>query len=235
LEVQRTLSVWLTPDGNDNAEFQHLVEASKQWQQLMATAKVTHLAAEFGMHQMIFQKLEYPLVATTFTQQQCAEIMHPILAQGHPLACFIRSFPRAIVHSPWQWGGLNIPNLYTEQVIAHVHTILKFGRQLGDITGSLIQASWEALILEASLAGNPANFLDTIQDYITRTWVSKTWVACQRANIQIIGAQLQFKLKRLCDTELMQLFIQQGYRKNKLAALNRCWMYTHAIFISDIC
>jgi len=111
LEAQRMLGIQLTPDGNDEAEFQHLVETSKQWQQLMATAKVTHLAAEFGMHQMIFQKLEYPLVATTFTQQQCMAIMCPILAQGLLAAGFVRSFPRAIVHGPWQWGGLNILNL----------------------------------------------------------------------------------------------------------------------------
>jgi len=85
----------------------------------MATDKVTHSAAEFRMCQMIFWKLEYPLVAMTFTQQQCVEIMHPILAQGLPLAGFVRSFARAIVHGPWQWGGLNILNLYMEQVIVH--------------------------------------------------------------------------------------------------------------------
>ncbi len=115
-EAQRTLGVRLAPDGNDEVEFQHLVETSKQWQQSMATAKVTHSAAEFGMRQMIFRKLEYPLVATMFTQQQCTAIMQPILAQGLVAAGFDRLFPRAIVHGPWQWGGLNIPNLFTEQV-----------------------------------------------------------------------------------------------------------------------
>jgi len=122
---------------------------------------------------MILRKLEYPLVATTFTQQQCIEIMHLILAQGLPLASFVRLFPRAIIHGPWQWGGLNILNLFTEQVITHVHTILKFGGQLGNITGCLLHVTWEALILEAGLAGDSANFPDTIQDYITRTWVSE--------------------------------------------------------------
>jgi len=93
--------------------------------------------------------------------------MRPILAQGLPATGFVRLFPRAIVHGPWQWGGLNIPNLFTEQVIAHVHTMLKFGGQMGNITGSLLQASWEALILEAGLAGNAATFPDIILDYIT--------------------------------------------------------------------
>ncbi len=135
------MGIRLAPDGNDEAEFQHLVETSKQWQQSMAMAKVMHLAAEFGMRQMIFRKLEYPLVATTMTQTQCMAIMCPILAQGLPATGFVRSFPRAIVHGPWQWGGLNIPNLFTEQLIAHAHTILKFGGQKGNITRCLLQAT----------------------------------------------------------------------------------------------
>jgi len=115
--------------------------------------------------------------------------MRPILAQGLPSAGFVRSFPRAIVHGPWQWGRLNIPNLHTEQVISHLHIILKFGGKLNDMTGSLLQASWEALLLEAGLAGEPATFPDTIRDYITRTWVSDTWSACQKADIHILGVQ----------------------------------------------
>jgi len=79
--------------------------------------------------------------------------MHPILAQGLPAAGFVRSFPRVIAHGPWQWGSLNLPNLYTKQIILHIHTLLKFGGWLDDITGSLIQASWKALQLEAGLSG----------------------------------------------------------------------------------
>ncbi len=92
-------------------------------------------------------------------------------------------------------------------MIAHVHMILKFGGQKGDITRCLLQATWEALILEAGLAGNSANFPDTIQDYVTRTWVLEMWGACHRANIQIIGNQLQLEPQREWDTEIMRLFI----------------------------
>jgi len=94
-----------------------------------------------------------------------------------------------------------------EQVIVHLHTILKFSGQLGNITGSLIQASWEALILEAGLVGDPTTFPGTIQEYITRTWVADTWIACQKADIQIIGAQSPFGLMQLRDTKLMWLII----------------------------
>jgi len=162
---------------------------------------------------MILRKSVYPLVMMTFTKQQCMDIMRPILTQGLPLARFVRSFPWAIMHGPWQWGGLNIPNLYTEQLIAHIHTILKFGSNLAEITSSLLQASWGALQLEMGLAGNPTTSPEAIHDYATPTWLSHTWVACQQANIQIIGYEAPFKPQQTNDMEIMRVFIKQGYRK----------------------
>jgi len=72
------------------------------------------------------QKLMYPLLATMFTQKQCKAIMSPILAQGLPLAGYIHTFPHALAHGPKKFCGVNVPNLYTEQTLAHIHTLLKF-------------------------------------------------------------------------------------------------------------
>jgi len=234
-DARRTLGVQLAPHGNDEVEFQFLVKTSRQWQQSMAKAKVTHSATEFGMQQMILRKLAYPLAATTFTLRQCDAIMRPILAQGLPSAGYVRSFPRAIVHGPWQWGGLNIQNLHTEQVVSHLHTILKFGGCLDNITGSLLQASWEVLLLKAGLSGELAIFPDTIKEYVTQTWVLETWLDCCKANIDILGVQPLPGSPRLRDIELMRLFINHGYQTMELAGLNRCRMYIQATYLSDIC
>jgi len=71
----------------------------------MLAAKVTHAAAEFGLRQVVLRKLEYPLVATTLTRTECNMIMNPILTAGLPAAGLTRTFPRAMVHGPWQWGA----------------------------------------------------------------------------------------------------------------------------------
>jgi len=42
----------------------------------------------------------------------------------------------------------------------HLHMQLKFGRQLNDMTGSLIQASWDGLQLEASLSRTISKFFN---------------------------------------------------------------------------
>ena len=111
----------------------------------MAAAKVTHTAAEFGLQQVILCKLVYPLVAMTLMLKQCNAIMSPVLAAGLLAAGITWTFPRAMVHSPWQCGGLNIPNLFTKQTIKHIHMALKYRGRLNDITGSLLQASSKAL------------------------------------------------------------------------------------------
>jgi len=47
----------------------------------------------------------------------------------YPTAGFTESrsgphFPQDLAHGPLDYGGLEIPHLYTEQLVAHVQTIL---------------------------------------------------------------------------------------------------------------
>jgi len=84
LEASQSLGVHLAPDGNNMEEFMYLCATASQWCTAMATAKMTHVAVEFGMHHVILKKLEYLLPATTFSCLQCTQILQPILTQGLP-------------------------------------------------------------------------------------------------------------------------------------------------------
>jgi len=162
LEAHRTLRVWLAPDRNNADELQYLQDIAKSWHTSMSAAKVMHVAAEFSLCQVILWKLEYPLVATTLTQTECNTNMSPILTAGLPAAGLTQTFPRAIVHRPWQWGGLNISNLFMEQITKHIHTMMKFGGNMMDMTGILLQASCEAFQLEAGLKGAIIDLLEAV-------------------------------------------------------------------------
>ncbi len=74
----------------------------------------------------------------TFTSQQSHQIMQPILSAGLPAAGITQTFPRVIVHGLWQWGRLNIPNLFTEQAVMHIHIMMKYGGQSTEMMGSLL-------------------------------------------------------------------------------------------------
>jgi len=72
-------------------------------------------------------------------------------------------------------GGMNIPHLFAEQgILNHIHTILKFGGLMEDMTGSLIQVTWEDFVLEMGLAGNIFEFPQYVQAYVMPIWVSTT-------------------------------------------------------------
>jgi len=99
-----------------------------------------------------------------------------------------------MVHGPWQWGGRNIPNLFTEQTTKHIHTLLKFGGTLTNMTGNLIQATCEAYRLKSRLVGKIINFPESVYSYVTQTWVSQTWEVCRLHQIQVIGPNMDYDL-----------------------------------------
>jgi len=59
-EAWHMIGIRLTLDCNNDSNFEYLQEVANQWQAAMATEKVTHSAAEFGLRQVILWKLEHP-------------------------------------------------------------------------------------------------------------------------------------------------------------------------------
>jgi hypothetical protein len=81
--------------------------------------------AWYSLTVTILRTLEYPLVATTFSQDQCKELMKPILQTALPLCKIQRRLPRALVYGSYRTRGLNLPNLYWVQLIYHLQSILR--------------------------------------------------------------------------------------------------------------
>jgi len=128
------------------------------------------------------------------------------------------------VHGPWWYAGLNLPNLHTEQIIIQVLMVLKYGTQLADMTGILLQASMEDMTLKTGLQGD-----------ILDSWIKSIWLACQQYKIQIHSLPHDHDLPCINDIELTHLFLQHSYCANDLKVLNQCQMHLHAFWVSDIC
>jgi len=78
------LGVRVAPDGNNEAEFEHLMQIATKWFMAMKAGRLTHEAAAFSLQNVVLKQLVYPLVMTMFTQQDCTAIMKPILEAGLP-------------------------------------------------------------------------------------------------------------------------------------------------------
>jgi len=170
-EAQRTLGVRLTPDGNSMAELNYLRATSLEWKQKMEHAHLTHMDALFSLWSSILRKLAYPLAVTTFMEQQCAEVMKPILGARLPKIGCIRSMPRAIVHGPLEQAGLNIPNLYAKQALTQLVMLLGHGHSCSSQTGILLWALAKSMQLETGLVIEPFQTPKIFESLITNTWL----------------------------------------------------------------
>ncbi len=234
-EAQRTLGVRLAPGSNMETELDYLLDVVKDWQRKMKNSKLGRWESMFSLRNVLLRKLVYPLLATTFTKEQCQIIMSPILAQGLPLAGFIRTFPHALAHGPLKFCGINIPNLFTEQTLAHIHTLLKFSHQAQDLMGFLLRASGETMRLELGWTGQLFEAPLILQELITDSWLKHTWLATREADIHLMINIPDFPLQCHGDQEIVHAFLQHGFRQPQLGALHRCRMFLQVLRLSDLC
>jgi len=144
-------------------------------------------------------------------------------------------FPCAVVHGPRSHQGHEIPNLFMEQICAHIATLLQFGFQQHDPTGHLLHVNAEAFQLEAGLAGKIFSMPISIHDYMTPSWFTTTWYQCRLLEIETSNNVQDFETPRQGDTELVQIFLKHGLYGYKLASMNQCQMFLKATYLSDIC
>jgi len=216
------------------AELTYLQATAKDWQRKMQNSKLGRSESIFSLRNVLLRQLVYPLPATTMTQEECNEIMSPILTQGLPSAGFVRTFPYALAHGPLKLCGINIPNLFTEQTLTHIQTLLKFSNQPQDLTGFLLRATGESMRLEIGLSGSLFKAPLILQDLITDSWMKHTWITTRKANIQVQADIPDFQLNRYGDKELVRAFLQNGFRQPQLAALHWCQMHLQVLRLSDL-
>ena len=73
-----------------------------------------------------------------------------------------------------------------EQMVARIHTLLKYSNQPPDLTGFLLQATGKAMRLEMGLTGQLFEAPLILADVLTDTWMKHIWMATQQANIHLM-------------------------------------------------
>jgi len=127
------------------------------------------------------KQLEYPLMATTFTQQECDQILSLALKVALPAIGLNCHFPRDMIFGLNDHHGLGLPHLYNTQGFWHLQALMKFGASL-DSTGKLLLHSYEALQLELGLPGEVFEYqYEVWKLLVTPTWMTHTWkYACEK-------------------------------------------------------
>jgi len=107
----------------------------------MAMAHILCEAAKFSIWQVLYPKLWYPLIATTFSEAQCQNILKLVLNQGLPAMGINQNFLWAVAHGLLKFQGLNLPNLYTKQLVTHLMTLLQYGAHHDDPMRQLLSTN----------------------------------------------------------------------------------------------
>jgi hypothetical protein len=145
-ESREALGVWNSPDGKNTTEFLKLKQKSKQWAENIRIGHLRRDDAWEAMNTTILRSLDYPLMATTLSEEECRKIISPVLLVALPRSKVQRRMPRQLVHGPLSRQGLAVSSLFTNQLIQHLQACLRHGGR-NTITGQLLQSSGENLIL----------------------------------------------------------------------------------------
>ena len=89
-EAERTLGVYIAPDGNMATQAKILRAKAEQWAELTRTGLIPRWLVWQSFRSSITRTLHYPLAATTLTQAQCTHIMAPVkkvALSGSGIAC----------------------------------------------------------------------------------------------------------------------------------------------------
>ena len=232
--AKEMLGIYIAPDGNQHTQFKIMREKSSTWAQYMAQGTLTTEVSWNTLNTTIIKSLEYPLAATTFTDDELTSIIAPALQSGLPSSGICRSFPRAILYGSLSAQGLGLHNLYHTQNIRHIKDIVD---QTWKNTPSakLLRANMELLRLDAGIAGHLFTQNIPIPWVTTKnTIVYNTLEFCQQHRITFEEPGATLQLKREGDALLMEGFIAAGATIPDLCSLNRCRLYMRVTTISDI-
>jgi hypothetical protein len=233
-QARKSLGIMARPDGKMIDELKMLQQLTSQWCDGIRTKRFNPEEAWYSLTVTILRTLEYPLVATTFTQDQCQELLKPVLKTVLPLCKIQRRLPRALVHGSYRTRGLNLPNLYWVQLIQHIQSILRHmhrdtpSRDMHEENMDLVQfhigstvTFWELPFEEyGSLAPDG--------------WMKQTWQALSQTTLTLKGSDLGLPNERITDVSLMDAFVAQGYSEETLRILNECRFWLAASHLSHI-
>ena len=83
----------------------------------------------------------------------------------------VRTAPLTIATGPVKFGGLGLAHMYENQMIDHIHVMMRHGH-LQTVTGKVLRISLENLALESGMRGDPVSIDVTHMRWITqRTWI----------------------------------------------------------------
>jgi len=228
----RTLGVYLTPSGQYSSQVKVL---RRQFKQQIAASHLTPQEAYCCLMMYMRPKLNYSTPCVSLLETQCRHIQAPILEAILPKFHLNRHMPRAVLFAGPRYGGLSIPEQYTDLGYSHLQYLvghIKMGDDIGDLILSLITHT--QLQVGAGVPFFTLHYPDYAK-WIDQTWVTDCWKFAHRAGTTVdIEKQWVPKVPREGDITIMDLALTFQLDAFQLRCINMCRLYLQVISVSDL-
>ena len=229
----KMLGVRSSVDGTSKDEFKHRRQQAQEWRDSVRTGHLPRHLTWTSMQTTVMKQLEYPLPATSFTRKECDSIMAPVMQAGLSHSGIVNKVPKAIRFGPAGRQGFGIHDMFVTQGIDHFVRLVDHGYNKQDLTGSLIRATCQQLILEL---GTPDKlFQHSYAKYhtiATECWIKSTWQFADFYGITIDTDLPTLQPQCPGDVFLIPLFQQQD--DELLEQLSICRTYLQVTTLADL-
>ena len=173
--AQRILGVWIAPDGNNNTQVKELRKITESWADRVRSGYIKKEDAWYYFQTTVKKSLEFPLVATTLTKEECRKIESPALKVALQCSGMPSNFPRDILNGPEEYLGLQANRIYITQGLKHIRALMDHGME-ESITGKQMRAVMERHKLELGVSTSlfKTNY-EIFGGCTTKTWMENTW------------------------------------------------------------
>ncbi len=229
------MGVYLAASGSQVKQAAILRSHSEAYRDSIQSVSLTPTEAYWSYMVFLRPRLNYPLPCCSLTPQQCCHIQAPALAALLPKLHMNRHTPRAVLFGPARYGGIEIPELFTDQGIGQLK--LLFGHtKLRDQVGQQIFCFLSELQL----------FIGSISPVLSLPYkvygklVGDYWLTSIWRHMSQVGFTVEIEdawmpaLSRQNDMAIMDVAIQYNFTTQQLKEINYCRVYLQVILLSDI-
>eukprot|EP00957_Ditylum_brightwellii_P194511 14815757-Ditylum_brightwellii.AAC.1 len=201
--AHKILGVWLAPDGNSKQQVKKLQKKTEEWADRVRSGHIPKVDAWFYYTTTIQKSLQYPLLASTLSEEECIKIETPVLtaAQQHS--------------GPLDSLGLDCPMLYSTSLFQKLRTLLDHGTS-PTITGQHLWCGLESHNWEFGCGTSLFSLhYPAFQYCIPNTWIKHVWKQMWEAGTVVAEDTPTISLQQENNCFLLLTFAKAGWYRSK--------------------
>jgi hypothetical protein len=232
-EPYKLLGIQMAPANNQQGNITSMQERCEKMKKLIKTANLPPKEMETCLYSIVLPTLKYGQAAMSIPKETILNVQKPLINMILPRIGYNRHIPRALVYASKKYGGLEIPNLYTEQGIAQIKYILGALRSNCEAS-NLITGLMETYNISTGTLSHPFQ-RKTIIQYVESKWINSIIIFLTSIKGKItINNYTGFQKLRINDEAIMEAAMKTFNTNTQLQAINNCRIYLQIVTFAEI-